>query len=179
MEKKIEKHTLIAWMQDKPGVLNRVSGLFGRRNFNIESLTVGHSETPGISRMTFVTTGTQRDMRQVQTQLNKLINITKVEDVTDKLSMIRELALIKVRCTGRNRHEVIQMAEIHHALVTDVTMESVVIQITARPDKVDSLITLMEHFGIIEMVRTGSVAMVRDERKPPEKAPDTSANGHM
>ncbi len=179
MDNKNEKHTMIAWMQDKPGVLNRVSGLFGRRNFNIESLTVGHSETPGISRMTFVTTGTERDMRQVKTQLNKIINITNVEDVTEKPSIIRELALIKVQATGRNRHEVIQMAEIHRAHVVDVTIDSLVVQITAKPDKVDSLISLMEHFGIIEMVRTGSVAMVRSEKKAPEQKPDVSANGHV
>jgi acetolactate synthase-1/3 small subunit len=179
MENKNEKHTMIAWMQDKPGVLNRVSGLFSRRNFNIESLTVGHSETAGISRMTFVSTGTERDMRQVKTQLNKIINITKVEDVTDKPSVIRELALIKVNANGRNRHEIIQMAEIHRAQVVDVTIDSLVVQITAKPDKVDSLISLMAHFGIIEMVRTGSVAMVRSEKKAPEAAVPASANGHM
>lgn len=179
MDKITTKHTMIAWMQDKPGVLNRVSGLFSRRNFNIESLTVGHSETPGISRMTFVATGTERDMRQVKTQLNKLINITNIEDVTDKPSVIRELALIKVQANSNNRHEVVQMAEIHRAHVVDVTIDSLVVQITAKPDKVDSLISLMEHFGIIEMVRTGSVAMVRSEKKAPETKVNVLANGHI
>lgn len=161
------KHTLIAWMQDKPGVLNRVSGLFGRRNFNIESLTVGHSETEGISRMTFVATGGERDMRQITTQLNKLINITGIEDVTHKPSIIRELTLIKVAADSQTRHEVVQIAELHGAEIVDVTIDSLVVQIVARPDKVDALITLMQHFGIIEMVRSGSLAMVRSEKKPP------------
>ena len=90
------RHTIIAWMEDKPGVLNRVAGLFRRRNFNIESLAVGHSETPGISRMTFVARGNNREMRQIQTQLFKLINVTRIEDVTGQDPISRELALIKV-----------------------------------------------------------------------------------
>ena len=167
MTEPLETHTIVAWMQDKPGVLNRVAGLFRRRNFNIESLTVGHSETPGISRMTFVAKGTVRDMRQITTQLDKLINVTGIEDVTDKPSLIRELALIKVKANSQTRHEVIQMAELHGAKIVDTAIESLVVQITARPDKVNSLIKLMQYFGIIEMVRTGAVAMVRAEEKVP------------
>ena len=104
MSNQTNRHTMIAWMEDKPGVLNRVSGLFGRRNFNIESLTVGHSETPGISRMTFVAEGNARDVFQVQTQLDKLINITRIVNVTDKPAIFRELALIKVMASSENRH---------------------------------------------------------------------------
>lgn len=162
-----EQHTMIAWMEDKPGVLNRVSGLFSRRNFNIESLTVGHSEKPGISRMTFVATGTPRDMRQIKTQLFKLINVTAVEDVTDRPAIQRELALIKVQADSNTRQEVVQLAELHQAQIVDVNIDSVVVQMVARPEKVDSLLTLMEHFGVVEMVRTGSVAMVRSEKLPP------------
>lgn len=167
MTEPLETHTIIAWMQDKPGVLNRVAGLFRRRNFNIESLTVGHSERPGISRMTFVAKGTVRDMRQVTTQLDKLINITGIEDVTDKPSVVRELALIKVKTNSQNRHEVIQIADLHGARIVDTTIESLMVQIVGRPDKVNSLVRLMAYFGIIEMVRTGAVAMVRAEEKGP------------
>ena len=155
------KHTMIAWMEDKPGVLNRVAGLFRRRNFNIESLAVGHSETPGISRMTFVVEGDGRQMRQVQTQLDKLINVTKVEDVTHMPTIARELALVKVDATSANRAEILQLVDIYRGSIVDVAMDSLVIQITGPEERVDSLIGLLETFGIKEMVRTGRVAMVR------------------
>jgi acetolactate synthase-1/3 small subunit len=155
------KHTMIAWMEDKPGVLNRVAGLFRRRSFNIESLTVGHSETPGISRMTFVVDADDRELRQVQTQLAKLVNVTSVENVTDEPTVIRELALVKVYTSGANRGEVMQLVDIYRASVVDVAMDSLVIQITGPEDRVNSLIKLLENFGIEEIVRTGRVAMVR------------------
>ena len=155
------KHTVIAWMEDKPGVLNRVAGLFRRRNFNIESLAVGHSETPGISRMTFVVEGDARQVRQVETQLSKLINVTEVQNVTDEPSVIRELALVKVSADSSNRAEILQLVDIYRAGIVDVAMDSLVIQITGPEDRVDSLIKLLENFGIQEMVRTGRVAMVR------------------
>ena len=155
------KHTVIAWMEDKPGVLNRVAGLFRRRNFNIESLAVGHSETPGISRMTFVVEGDARQVGQVQTQLSKLINVTEVQDVTDEPSVIRELALVKVSADSTSRAEILQLVDIYRASIVDVSMDSLVIQITGPEDRVDSLIKLLENFGIQEMVRTGRVAMVR------------------
>jgi acetolactate synthase-1/3 small subunit len=155
------KHTVIAWMEDKPGVLNRVAGLFRRRNFNIESLAVGHSETPGISRMTFVVEGDGRQVRQVQTQLAKLINVTEVQNVTDEPTVIRELALVKVDANSTNRAEILQLVDIYRASIVDVAMDSLVIQITGPEDRVDSLISLLENFGIEEMVRTGRVAMVR------------------
>lgn len=155
------KHTMIAWMEDKPGVLNRVAGLFRRRSFNIESLTVGHSETPGISRMTFVVDADDRELRQVQTQLAKLVNVTSVENVTDEPTVIRELALVKMHTSGANRGEVMQLVDIYRASVVDVAMDSLVIQITGPEDRVNSLIKLLENFGIEEIVRTGRVAMVR------------------
>jgi acetolactate synthase-1/3 small subunit len=155
------EHTMIAWMEDKPGVLNRVAGLFRRRNFNIESLAVGPSETPGISRMTFVVDGDSRQLRQVQTQLSKLINVTAVQDVTDESTVIRELALVKVQATGANRAEILQLVDIYRASIIDVAMDSLVIQIIGPEERVDSLIKLLEAFGIKEMVRTGRVVMVR------------------
>ncbi len=155
------KHTVIAWMEDKPGVLNRVAGLFRRRNFNIESLTVGHSETPGISRMTFVVEGDERQLRQVQTQLSKLINVTDVRNVTGEPTVIRELALVKVNANSTNRAEILQLVDIYRASIVDVAMDSLVIQITGPEERVNSLISLLDTFGIREMVRTGRVAMVR------------------
>lgn len=159
------KHTINAWMEDKPGVLNRVAGLFRRRNFNIDSLVVGRSEAKGISRMTFVVEGNARDVFQVQAQLDKLINITKIENVTDKPAIFRELALIKVTASGENRHEVIQMAELHGGEIVDVTVDELMVQMVAKPERVQSLIENLEHFGIVEMVSTGVVAMGRSARR--------------
>jgi len=162
------KHTIIAWMEDKPGVLSRVAGLFRRRNFNIESLTVGHSETPGISRMTFVVDGDDRQIHQVQAQLFKLINVTAIEDVTHEPAVIRELALIKVRATSANRAEIIQLVDIYRANIVDVDVDSLIIQIAGTEERIDSLVKLLQNFGILEMVRTGQVAMVRGSNaKPP------------
>ncbi|MBC8254158.1 MAG: acetolactate synthase small subunit [Ardenticatenia bacterium] len=155
------KHTIVAWMEDKPGVLNRVASLFRRRNFNIESLTVGHSEAPGISRMTFVVEGDERQIQQVQAQLFKLINVTAVQDVTHIPSVERELALIKVNATGADRSEIIQLVDIYRATIVGVEVDSLIIQIGGPTDRIESLTNLLRNFGIREMVRTGSVAMVR------------------
>ncbi len=155
------RHTIVAWMEDKPGVLSRVASLFRRRNFNIESLTVGHSESPGISRMTFVVDGDDRQIHQVQTQLFKLINVTAIKNVTNEPAVVRELALIKVHATSANRSEIIQLVDIYRANIVDVAVDSLIIQITGPQERVDSLVKLLNNFGILEMVRTGQVAMVR------------------
>ena len=156
------KHTLIALVEDKPGVLNRVASLFRRRSFNIESLTVGHSEMPGISRMTIVVNADHAGgIEQVEKQLYKLVNITKVSDVSYEPTVIRELALIKVHATAPTRAEIMQLVDIFRANVVDVAAESLTIEITGPEDKVDSLVQLLRPFGIKEMVRTGRVAMVR------------------
>jgi acetolactate synthase-1/3 small subunit len=165
------KHTMVAWMEDKPGVLNRVAGLFRRRSFNIESLTVGHSETPGISRMTFVVDADARQLQQVQTQLEKLVNVTEVQNVTDEPTVIRELALVKVNTTAENRAEIMQLVDIYRANIIDVALDSLVIQITGPEERVNSLVTLLGNFGIKEIVRTGRVAMVRGN--------GYSRNGHQ
>jgi acetolactate synthase-1/3 small subunit len=176
----ITRHTMIAWMEDKPGVLNRVAGLFRRRNFNIESLAVGHSETPGISRMTFVAAGTDRDMSQIQTQLYKLINVTSVQDVTHQPTVNRELALIKVRTSQESRAEIMQIVDIFRASIIDVSLDSLIIQIVGPEDRVNSLIKLLSNFGIKEMVRTGRVAMVRGANgvEPDAVEVGSSQNGH-
>lgn len=155
------RHTLVVLMEDKPGVLSRVAGLFRRRNFNIESLTVGHSETPGISRMTVVVSGDDTVVEQVSKQLYKLIHVTKVVDVTDEPAVIRELALVKVHVPANARGEIMQLVDIFRAKAVDVGADSLMVEITGQEDKIDSLIALLRPFGIKEMVRTGRVAMVR------------------
>jgi acetolactate synthase-1/3 small subunit len=148
-------------MENKPGVLNRVATLFRRRNFNIESLTVGHSGTPGISRMTIVTQGDDPTIEQVVKQLYKLINVTKVTDVTEESTVIRELALIKVHATPNSRSEILQLVDIFRAQVVDVAVNSLTIEITGDEDKVNGLVALLRPYGIQELARTGRVAMLR------------------
>jgi acetolactate synthase-1/3 small subunit len=166
------KHTLIAWMRDKPGVLNRVAGLLRRRNFNIDSLQVGHSETPGISRMTFVVDGDERMVDQVIKQLRKLIDVTRVDNISNQPAVIHELALIRVQAHSNNRSEIIQLVHIHAGEIVDVALESMVVQIVAAEERVNALIGLLTHFGVIEMVRSGRVAMVRGSEpwQPPVTA---------
>ncbi len=162
------KHTLIAWMRDKPGVLNRVSGMLRRRNFNIDSLQVSHSETPGISRMTFVVDGNERMVDQVISQMRKVVDVTRVEDISSKPSVVRELALIRVQTNAETRSDIVQMVNIYRGEVVDVALESMVVQIVdfRRPGR-PGWIEPLNNFGIIEMVRTGRVAVVRGmtERK--------------
>ena len=155
------RHTLVAFMEDKPGVLSHVANLFRRRNYNIESLTVGHSETPGISRMTIVVNANEAVLEQVIKQLYKLINVTKVTGVTNGAAVIRELALIKVHAPPANRAEIKQLVDIFRAQIIDVSHESMTIEITGTEDKVDSLIEMLRPLGIKELTRTGRVAMAR------------------
>jgi acetolactate synthase I/III small subunit len=155
------KHTLVAWMRDKPGVLNRVSGMLRRRNFNIDSLQVSHSETPGISRMTFVVDGDERMVDQVVKQLQKIVDVTRIEEITDKPVVLRELALIRVHTTPETRSEIMQFADVYRAQIVDVALDSMVIQVVGTEEKVDSVIDLLDNFGIKEMVRTGRVAISR------------------
>jgi acetolactate synthase-1/3 small subunit len=155
------RHTVVAWMEDKPGVLNRVVSLFRRRNFNIESLTVGHSETPDISRMTVVINGDDKVIEQVERQLVKLINVTAVKNVTAASSVIRELALIKVHADAASRNEIMQFVSIYRARIVDVCPDALIIEVTGPEERIDSLIELLRPFDVKEIVRTGRVAMVR------------------
>ena len=155
------RRTLVVLMEDRPGVLSHVTSLFRRRNYNIESLTVGHSETPGISRMTVVVHGDDAVVEQVIKQLYKLINVTKVSDITDYAAVIRELAMIKIHATSSTRGEVKQLVDIFRAQIIDVSHESMTVEITGTEDKVDSLIEILRPFGIKELTRTGRIAMVR------------------
>lgn len=182
MMSEVKRHTMIAMLEDKPGVLNRLTGLFSRRNFNIESLAVGHSEIPGVSRVTFVVRGTTRDINQVRTQLRKLINVLDIVDITGEPNVTREMALIKVRANGQSRSEVMQLVDIYRASIVDVCLESVIIQIVGPEDRINSLIDLLQNFGIEEMVRTGRVAMIRGSELTcnfgPQMAAAMVVNGH-
>ena len=157
----MQKHTLVALMEDKPGVLNRVSSLFRRRNYNIQSLAVGHSETPIISRMTIVVDGDNRVVQQVVKQLAKLINVTEVVNVTGTPTVIRELALVKVKAGPGTRAEIIELANVFRGRIVDVGPDSMTVEITGAEDRVNSLIRLLRSYGIEELARTGRVAMVR------------------
>ncbi len=155
------KHSLIALVEDKPGVLNRVASLFRRRGFNIESIAVGHSETPGLSRMTIVVDGTASSVEQVRKQLDKLIDVVKVADITEDNLVARELALFKVKTTSATRSEILQIVDIFRANIVDVASASMMVEVTGDEDKVDSLFRLLKGFGIREVARTGRIAMAR------------------
>ena len=155
------KHTLIALVEDKPGVLNRVASLFRRRGFNIESIAVGHTETAGISRMTIVVDGVTVSVEQVRKQLDKLIDVVKVTDITEDSLVARELALVKIKATPDTRSEIIQIVDIFRANIVDVAADSVVVEVSGDEDKLKSLLRLLKGFGIMEIARTGRIAITR------------------
>ena len=158
------KHTLIALVEDKPGVLNRMASLFRRRGFNIESIAVGHSEVPRLSRMTIVVNGSTATVEQVRKQLDKTIDVVKVSDITEGNMIARELALIKVKATSVTRSEVMQIVDIFRANIVDVASDSVTIEVTGDEEKINSLFNLLRGFGIREIARTGCIAMTRGGR---------------
>ena len=155
------KHTLVALVEDKPGVLNRMASLFRRRGFNIESIAVGHSELPHLSRVTLVVDGATTQVEQVRKQLDKVVDVVKVSDITGDEIVARELALIKVKTTSATRSEIIQIVDIFRANIVDVASDSVTIEVTGDQDKIDSLYSLLRGFGIREIARTGRIAMTR------------------
>jgi len=155
------KHTLVALVEDKPGVLNRMASLFRRRGFNIESITVGHSELPHLSRMTIVVDGSTTMVEQVRKQLDKVVDVLKVSDITEEDIITRELALIKVNATSSTRSEIIQIVDIFRANIVNVAPNSVTIEVTGDEDKISSLLDLLRSFGIKEITRTGRIAMTR------------------
>ncbi len=156
------KHTLVALVQDKPGVLNRVASLIRRRNFNIDSIAVGHSENPGISRMTIVVDGATTAVEQVRKQLEKLVEVVKLTDITGEGIVSRELALIKVHATSSTRSEIIQIVDIFKAKIVDVGPDSIIVEATGDDSKINSLYSLLRRFGIKELARTGRIAVQRE-----------------
>ena len=161
MTKQNNYHTIISLVQDKPGVLARVASLFRRRGFNIASLAVGHSEEPGLSRMTFVVDGDQYTVDQATKQLDKLVDIVKVSDISEADLVARELALIKVSITDQTRSQIIEIVQLFRAKIVDVGTMSLVVETTGEEAKIDALNELLQPFNITELMRTGRVAMVR------------------
>ncbi len=155
------KHTIVAIVHDRPGVLNRMVSLFRRRNFNIDSIAVGHSEVPHLSRVTVIVNGTTAMVEQVRKQLDKLIDVVKIFDITGEKLTSRELALIKVKATSSTRSEILEVADIFRANIVDVASDTLTIEITGDEDKIDSMLKLLQGFGVREIARTGRVAMVR------------------
>ena len=163
------RNTIVAHVEDRPGVLARVASLFRRRGFNIESLTVGHCEEPGLSRMTIVVDGDDRMVDQLCRQLFKLIDVISIHDITYTPMVDRELAMIKVAASNFNRREVLDVVEMFRADVVDVHNDSLIVQVLGDEGKVNAAVQMFEPFGILEMVRTGRVAMRRgsETSKPP------------
>ena len=157
----VTKHTLVALVEDKPGVLNRMASLFRRRSFNIESIAVGRSEVPNLSRMTIVIDGAATMVEQVRKQLDKVIDVVKVSDITEDDMVARELALIKVKATSSTRSEIMQIVDIFRANIVNVASESVTVEVTGDEEKINSLLNLLRVFGIKEIARTGRIAMTR------------------
>lgn len=153
--------TITALVQDKPGVLARIAGMFRRRGFNIASLAVGRSEQPNLSRMTFVVEGPPNVVEHVAAQLDRLVDVVHVADITDKNLVWRELALIKVKATPQTRSEILQLAGVFRVNVVDIAAESLTVEITGGQAKIDSLVILLEQFGVLELMRTGRVATLR------------------
>src|SRR6184192_472176 len=154
-------HTFAIYVDNKPGVLNRVASLFRRRGFNIESLTVGHTETKGVSRMTVVVDTDEYGARRLEAHLYKLVPCRRVDNITSSPAISRDLALIKVAATGDARTHVMQLVDVYRARIVDVSPESLVIETTGTEDKIDSLVEVLRPYGVIELVRTGRVSLTR------------------
>lgn len=155
------RHTIVVLVNDRPGVLNRVASLTRARNFNIESLAVGHTERPGISRMTITLRGDDFAVEQMAKQLYRLVDVLKVQDLPAEGVVEHELALIKVRASNQNRAEVLKVVELYKGRILDIGSDTVIVEHSGTVQEIDSLVALLGGFGIREMVRTGSVAMSR------------------
>ena len=171
-------YTLIALVEDKPGVLNRVASLFRRRNFNIVSLAVGSTEQPGVSRMTIVTDcENDTEAHKIEANLYKLVNVIDVQDLTGQPSVTRELVLIKVKATPERRSEINNLVAIFRARIVDVAPDSVIVEATGTEDKIEGIIELLSPIGIMEIVRTGQIAMMRGAHTGIRRTPGARGNG--
>src|ERR1700724_2709981 len=159
MTERDKAHTFVVYVENKPGVLNRIASLFRRRGYNIESLTVGHPERPGISRMTIVSAISEGAAHRVEANIYKLINVLSVADVTFAATISRSLALIKVEAREESRHRLMEIVRVFRARVVDLAPHSLIIEITGAEDKIHALVDVLRPFGIVEMVRTGQVGM--------------------
>lgn len=156
------KHTISVLVEDEAGVLSRIAGLFARRGFNIESLAVGPAEQMGVSRITMVVPGDDRVIEQLTKQLYKLVNVLKVQDITEVPCVERELMLVKVNATSSNRSEIIELAQIFRARVVDVAEDSMTIEVVGDPGKMVAIVQVLNRFGIQEIARTGKIALTRE-----------------
>jgi acetolactate synthase I/III small subunit len=166
--------TFVAHVEDRPGVLNRVVSLFRRRGYNIESLTVGTTDKPGVSRLTVVMEADDDSARRIEANLYKLVNVLFVEDLTHGATVTRDLALLKISATTATRPQILQLADVFRARAIDVTPEAVVLEMTGAAEKIDGLIDVLRPFGILEMVRTGIVAMRRGTETGAERLREAS-----
>jgi len=163
------RHTISALVENKPGVLARVSGLFASRGFNIESLAVGETEDPSVSRMTIVASGDDQTIEQITKQLNKLVDVIKVNDLTNERFIERELFLVRVAVEGHSRSQLIELVDVFRAKIVDVSPKSVTVELTGDTEKIEAFVDLIRPFGIKEMVRTGKVALARAPREGKSK----------
>ena len=170
-----KSHTFVVYVDNKPGVLNRIASLFRRRGYNIESLTVGHTERPNISRMTIVSSIGEGAAHRVEANIYKLVNVLSVEDVTHGTTISRSLALIKVDAPEESRRRLMEIVRVFRARVVDLAPRSLIIEITGAEDKIHALVDVLRPFGIVEMVRTGQVVMRRGVQERAEIAPPKSA----
>lgn len=157
----VKRHTFVVYVEDVPGVLNRVSSLFRRRSYNIESLTVGGTERDGVSRMTIVMEGDDTTARLMEANLYKLVNVLRVQDVTYAQTVKRDLALIKVSAPAEIRPQVLQVIDVFRARVVDIAPDAMIVEITGTEEKIKGLLEVLEPFGVIEFVQTGTIAMTR------------------
>ena len=164
------RHTLSVLVENKPGVLVRIAGLFSRRNFNIDSLAVGPTEHEEISRITIVVNGEEHPLEQVTKQLNKLINVLKIVELEPGATVQRELILVKVRADAESRSRVLETVELFRARVVDVALDVITVEATGNHDKLDALIKVLEPFGIKELVQSGMVAIGRGGRSITDRA---------
>jgi acetolactate synthase I/III small subunit len=173
------RHTISVLVENEFGVLARVAGLFSGRGFNIESLCVAETLEPGVSAMTIVTTGSDSILEQILKQLNKLVNVIKVTDFQDVDFVSREMVLVKINAEEKTREEILRMVEIFRGRIVDVSPKSYTVEITGNDEKVGAFLTLVKPLGIKEIVRTGSVAIIRGEKtmRPKEKVPKGGRDG--
>jgi acetolactate synthase I/III small subunit len=161
------RHVLSALVQNVPGVLSHISGMLASRGYNIDSLVVGETEDPKLSRMTFVVVGDDRVLEQVRKQLEKIVTVVRVDDISSQDHVERDLMLIKVAAEASKRSDIRELVEIFRARIVDVAAEQVMIEISGKENKIEAFIEMMRPFGIIELARTGRIAMVRGGKRPP------------
>lgn len=157
-------NTFVVYVENKPGVLTQVTGLFRRRAFNIDSLTVGRTEKPDVSRMSITVEADPDQARRIEANLYKLVNVLRVDNITEEPAIVRDLSMIKVKAPQDVRPHILELANVFRARVVDVSLDSVTLEITGTEDKVDGLLGVLRPYGVLEMARTGIIAMRRGQR---------------